>query len=173
MAAGGQMEIQEAGAASGPGAPRHIQWCADSRLLDRYWKSGGAWAPGRRDELPCANAPSLLQPGSLRRTFTRILRPTGLIVVMDSSDFDSESEELRKVFGHLYFRRCLKKPSWRILILKHLISSTLVQSNRIPALWRILLRFNIIFVASEEYKSAPQKISNFLHNRCVSRYRLS
>lgn len=114
--------------------------------------------------------PSLLQPGSLHRIISRIMHPTGLLVVMDVRHFTSEAEKLEKIFGHLYFRSCRREPAAGLPIIRHMISSTLVQGTRLPRWARLLFHSSVIVLDPGEPELAPERISAFLHQRCSLRH---
>jgi hypothetical protein len=108
--------------------------------------------------------PSLLQAGALARILSRILRPSGLVVIADQVDFDATAAMLERVFGHLYFRRFRKCQHWQPAMLKDLVASTLIVVPELGAFWRQVLPADCI------HRMAPgedcQAIAEHLHQRC-------
>ena len=139
--------------------------------LDAHWgASPTSWAAA--DLSPALaklraksnDRPSLLQAGALGRVLSRILRPTGLIVIAGHPDFDATAARLESVFGHLYFRRFKKSQCWQPTLLKDLVASTLIVVPELGALWSNLLPADCI------HRMAPgedcQAIAKHLHQRC-------
>jgi hypothetical protein len=108
--------------------------------------------------------PSLLQAGALGRVLSRILWPTGLVVIAGHHDFDATAARLESVFGHLYFRRFRKCQRWQPALLKDLVASTLIILPELGAFWRQVLPADCIhrMVPGEDC----QAIAKHLHQRC-------
>jgi hypothetical protein len=111
--------------------------------------------------------PSLRQAGALGRILSRILRPTGLVVIAGHPDFDATAARLESVFGHLYFRRFRKCQRWQPALLKDLVASTLIVVPELGAFWRQVLPADCI------HRMAPgedcRAIAKHLHQRCKQR----
>ena len=111
--------------------------------------------------------PSLRQAGALARVLSRILRPTGLVVITGHPNFDITAARLESVFGHLYFRRFKKSPHWQPAMLKDLVASTLIVVPELASLWTQILPADCI------YRMAPGEdcrgIAKHLHQRCKRR----
>jgi hypothetical protein len=142
--------------------------------LDQNWgASPASWAA--TDLAPALaklraksnDRPSLLQAGALGRVLSRILRPTGLVVIAGRHDFDATAARLESVFGHLYFRRFKMSQRWQPGMLKDLVASTLIVVPELGALWRQLLPADCIhrMAAGDDY----QAIAKRLHQRCQQR----
>ena len=111
--------------------------------------------------------PSLLQAGALGRILSRILRPTGLVVIAGYPDFDATAARLESVFGHLYFRSFRKNSLWQPALLKDLVASTLIVVPELGALWSKLLPADCVhrMVPGEDCRA----IAKHLHQRCQQR----
>jgi hypothetical protein len=114
--------------------------------------------------------PSLTQFGALGRVLTRILRPTGLVVIAGHSDLDAAAR-LESVFGHLYFRRCKKSASWQPALLKDLVASTLIILPKISALWAKLIPADCIYRLdpTQNIDSQYRGLAKHLNQRCKQR----
>lgn len=108
--------------------------------------------------------PSLLQAGAPGRIVSRILRPTGLVVIAGHHDFDATAALLESVFGHLYFRRFRKCQRWQPALLKDLVASTLIVVPELGAFWRQVLPADCIhrMVPAEDCQAVAKR----LHQRC-------
>ncbi len=100
--------------------------------------------------------PSLLQPGALQRILSRIMNPTGLVVVTGREHFDDASEHLERVFGHLYFRRFRKVARFRLAFYKDLVSSTLIVVPEIAFPWTKLISQDCHFYLDTERNTDTQ-----------------
>ncbi len=139
--------------------------------LDQNWgASPASWAAA--DLAPALakfraksnHRPSLLQAGTLGRILSRILRPTGLVVIAGHPDFDVTAARLESVFGHLYFRRFRKCQRWQPALLKDLVASTLIVVPELGALWSKLLPADCVhrIVPGDDCRA----IAKHLHRRC-------
>jgi hypothetical protein len=111
--------------------------------------------------------PSLLRPAAIQRIASRILHPTGLVVIVSSPNFDSTATTLGSTLGHLYFRRFRKVRRWRPAMLGDLIASTLIALPELPPLWSRLLPADCVHRMSSE--NDCRTISRLLHERCKRR----
>jgi hypothetical protein len=111
--------------------------------------------------------PSLLQAGAIGRILSRILRPSGLVVITGRDDFDATAARLESVFGHLYFRRFKKSKHLQPALLKNLVASTLIVVPELGALWSKLLPADCVhrMAAGDDC----QAIAKRLHQRCKQR----
>jgi hypothetical protein len=108
--------------------------------------------------------PSLLQAGALNRILTRILQPTGLIVIAGHHDFAATAARLENVYGHLYFRKVKKIASLQPAMLKDLIASTLIVVPELAFPWSILIPADCLHrLATDE---DCRVIAAHLHQRC-------
>lgn len=89
--------------------------------------------------------PSLMQAGALDRILSRILRPTGLVVITGQQDFDATAAQLESVFGHLYFRRFKKSRRWKNAMLKDLVGSTMIVIPELFFPWSMIIPKDCIF----------------------------
>ncbi len=112
--------------------------------------------------------PSLLQAGALKRILSRILRPTGLVVIADHPDFEATAARLESVFAHLYFRRTRKAARWQPAMLKDLIASTLIVIPEISFVWSKLIPPDCLhrLDSGESEESQCRAIARQLHRRC-------
>jgi hypothetical protein len=108
--------------------------------------------------------PSLRQAGALGRILSRILRPTGLVVIAGYPDFEATAVRLESVFGHLYFRKFKQSQRWNAAMLKDLVASTLIVVPELGALWSKLLPADCVhrMVPGEDCRA----IAKHLHRRC-------
>ena len=112
--------------------------------------------------------PSLTQPGAASRIISRILHPTGLVVIASHGDFDACSDSLERAFGHLHFRRFRKTTKWKPVMLRDLISSTLIVVPELNPIWRRILPVDCVHAANT---GSPEKdLAIWLHGRCKRRY---
>jgi hypothetical protein len=142
--------------------------------LDQNWgASPASWAAA--DLAPALaklraksnHRPSLLQAGAPGRILSRILRPTGLVVIAGHRDFDATASRLESIFGHLYFRRFKKSQRWQPALLKDLVASTLIVVPELGALWTQVIPADCIhrMIPGEDC----QAIAKHLHQRCKCR----
>lgn len=111
--------------------------------------------------------PSLFQKGSITRILERMIKPTGLVVILGKKDFESKATSLKDVFGHLYFRKVHKAPQWQSTLLKDLVSSTLILIPHLPRHFQILLPSSCVIVLdpSADTISQSKSIAQHLHQR--------
>lgn len=112
--------------------------------------------------------PSLLHAGTLTRILSRILTPTGLVVITGHEDYDTSATRLEQVFGHLYFRRTLKAAHWQPGMLKDLISTTLIVLPEIGTVWEKIIPADCIYRLEPTQDGGTQcrEIAEHLHERC-------
>lgn len=108
--------------------------------------------------------PSLLQAGAIGRILSRILRPTGLIVVTGRDNLETASAQLECIFGHLYFRRFRQADCFRLAHLKDLIASTLIVIPELAFPWSKLLPNDCVHWMKAGDDS--RVIAARLHQRC-------
>jgi hypothetical protein len=115
--------------------------------------------------------PSLLQKGALGRIFFRILRPTGLILVVGHHDFQTSADRFGNIFGHLYFRRLRKATRFQIHDCKGLIASTLTVVPEIALPWTWFLPSHCVFELNPDLDSVAQdrQLAKYLSQRCKIR----
>ncbi len=111
--------------------------------------------------------PSLTQPGAASRIISRILHPTGLVVIASHGDYDACSDSLERAFGHLHFRRFRKAANWQPGMLRDLISSTLIVVPEMNPIWRRILPVDCVHVADPV--SPDNELAVWLHERCKRR----
>ncbi|MGJ8642777.1 MAG: hypothetical protein ACSHX9_05170 [Luteolibacter sp.] len=111
--------------------------------------------------------PSMLQPGAASRILSRIIHPTGLIVVTGDEDFDTKADLLKSGFGKLHFRHFRKEKKWQIAFLKELITSTLIILPQLSSFWRKILP--AVCVHTLDPASPANDLAEWLHHRCVQR----
>jgi hypothetical protein len=150
--------------------------CADW-LMATWGIDPGAW--NGRDVATALGAlrersntrPALFQRGAPARFLGRICKPTGLVIVTGEADFESVAAGLGAVFGNLYFRKVRKSMRWQPVMLKELISSTLILVPRLPGFWQSLLPTGCIFTLdpSADPDARHQAIASHLHQRCARR----
>jgi hypothetical protein len=111
--------------------------------------------------------PSLLQAGALGRILSRILHPTGLIVIAGHHDFEATAARLESVFGHLYFRRFRKAGQFRPAHLMDLVASTLIVVPELAFPWSKLVPADCLhrMAADEDCRVIAAR----LHQRCKRR----
>ena len=146
--------------------------------LDAHWgASPTSWAAA--DLAPALaklraksnDRPSLLQAGALGRVLSRILRPTGLVVIAGHRDFEATASRLESIFGHLYFRRFKKSQRWQPGMFKDLVASTLIVVPELGALWRQLLPAHCLHHLDSTHDPDHQcsELAQHLHQRCNQR----
>lgn len=115
----------------------------------------------------CNSRPSLLHSGTLGRILSRILQPTGLIVITGHADFDATAARLESVFSHLYFRSFKKIRRWQSAMFKDLVASTLIVVPELGTLWSKLLPEDCVYrmAAGEDCRV----IASHLFLRCKQR----
>jgi hypothetical protein len=115
--------------------------------------------------------PSLTQSGSLGRILTRILHPTGLIVIAGHDDFEAIAARLESAFGHLYFRQTRMATRWQPALLKDLITSTLIILPELSTLWTQLTRTECIhrLDPTQNFDRQCRELAKHLHQRCIQR----
>ncbi len=116
-------------------------------------------------------SPSLLQAGAIKRILSRILCPTGLVVIVGQTDFEATAARLESVFGHLYFRRTRKAARWQPAMLKNLIASTLIVIPELSFLWSKLIPQDCLYrldIGASD-KSQCMAIARHLQQRYVKR----
>lgn len=112
--------------------------------------------------------PALTQSGALARVFSRIVNPSGLIVITGRKHHDDLATRLEQVFGHLYFRRTRKAPRWRPALFKDLVSSTLILLPELSTPWAKLIPGDCILRldSSEAPEPILERIAVHLQARC-------
>ena len=115
--------------------------------------------------------PSLMQPGAPGRIVSRILHPTGLIVITGHNHFGSTAARLEKVFGHLYFRRFRKVGKFRAALLKDLVASTLIVVPELAFPWSKLLPADCVhrLNPARDPDTQCRDLAKLLHERCRQR----
>lgn len=105
---------------------------------------------------------------TLKRVSGRILRPTGLLV---SNLERSVEKDVVDVFGHLYFRRTVRVDVPRCMVLKPLISSTLVCCKKAGRMMSRILGPDLLIEARDGETSSEiiDRILELLESRCVKR----
>lgn len=110
-------------------------------------------------------------PGALRRMVTRIVEPTGMVMVTGAGDCTAVVDHLARVFGHLYFRRVHKTDRWHLGLVKDLIGSTLIVVPELPMPWEQLVprncRHHLDFERDPETQC--RELAAVLHARCQQR----
>jgi hypothetical protein len=116
--------------------------------------------------------PSLIHKGTLSRIISRILRPTGLIVITGRDEIITT--RLVSTFGHLYFRRCRGTNRWSPSFLKDLIASTLIVIPGLTFPWRLIIPPNCIYRlhTSQNPDIQCRDLATHLHRRCLERENL-
>lgn len=111
--------------------------------------------------------PALHQSGAIGRMISRILQPTGLVVIVRHPDFDATAALLENTFSRLYFRRFRKAARWSPRMIKDLVASTLIVVPELGAFWRRVLPVDCLYqvFAGDEC----QAIAEHLHLRCKRR----
>lgn len=114
---------------------------------------------------------SLLQSGALNHIISRVLHPTGLIVIVGHDDFEAIASRQKNVFGHLYFRRIRKAARWQPAMLKDLIASTLIILPEIGPLWGKLIPADCIHHLDPTHNPDSQyrELAKHLHERRFKR----
>ena len=115
--------------------------------------------------------PSLTQPGAVRRIASRIVQPTGLIVLAGHDNFDATAARLERAFGHLYFRHFRKAGRFRPTLLMDLVASSLIVVPDLGALWSSVLPASCIHQLNptHEPESQCRELAQRLHERCKRR----
>lgn len=112
------------------------------------------------------SCPSLFQTGALSRIVSRILHPTGLVVIAGNK-FDTTAARLEGVFSHLYFRRFKKIYRWQPKLYKDLVSSTLIVLPKLGSFWSRVLPPDCIYQMGEN--DDCKAIAEHLYQRCKQR----
>ncbi|QTN32175.1 hypothetical protein HZ994_07470 [Akkermansiaceae bacterium] len=131
------------------------------------WDPAGVNAALTAFHSQCNARPSIFSKAGIKRIFARILEPTGLVVIAGTDQYGMTATRLEEVFGHLYFRRCIRAPRWRILLFKDLVCTSMIilpeigkmGTHLIPA--RCLHRVDPI----QESSVQEQALAAFLHDR--------
>lgn len=115
--------------------------------------------------------PSLISPGSLRRIVSRVLRPSGLVVVTEPGKFAEAAANLERTFGRVHFRRCHKENGLRAAMLREVIASSLIMVPRRGILWWRLLPVDCLLLPAPGDDAAPQEVAlaRHLNERCIHR----
>jgi hypothetical protein len=115
--------------------------------------------------------PALSQSGAPARVLSRIVNPSGLIVITGRSHHDDVATRLEQIFGRLYFRRTLKAPRWRPALFKELVTSTLILLPELSATWAKLIPGDCILRIDPSRSIEPvlERIAGHLQERCRSR----
>jgi hypothetical protein len=150
--------------------------CA-SWLKENWGISSVSWSPA--DLSPALakfrgnsnQRPSILQSGAFARILSRILLPTGLVVIAGHTDFEATAARLESVFAHLYFRRTRKAARWQPAMPKDLIASTLIVIPELSIVWSKLIPPGCLhrLDPSESEESQCRAIARHLHERCKRR----
>jgi hypothetical protein len=154
--------------------PKKIQHDCAAWLYENWNIAIDSWAPvdlaSALNKLRAKSnqRPSLLQKGGLGRIFSRILRPTGLILVVGDHDFEATAASFESVFGHLYFRRFRKAEKYSALFLKDLVASTLIVVPQLGFPVNKLLPANCIYHLNSAHDPDTQcrEIALYLYERC-------
>lgn len=111
--------------------------------------------------------PPLFQASALYRILKRVAHPTGLIVVTGEKHFETSTSEIKRIYGELYFRRFKKINKWNLVMIKDLISSTLIILPELPPFFLKIIPKNCVInlELNKDYNSIAKK----LHARCVSK----
>ncbi len=111
---------------------------------------------------------------SLRRIASRVLHPSGMIVVTAEADFESTATMLENAFGRLHFRRFLKSRHWQPSLLKDLITSTLIVVTKLPFPWSKLIPVDCMHHLNPDENPEIQcmALAKHLHERCKKRENL-
>lgn len=115
--------------------------------------------------------PSIWQSGSLARMVGRVVRPTGLIVIVGSRNFDIVAKRIEKVFGNVYFRKTRVVRCWRPGLIMDLISSGLIILPELDFPCSCVIPFDCVFHfdPSRFVSGWDLEVADFLHRRCISR----
>ncbi|MEO5917128.1 MAG: hypothetical protein ABIS50_23060 [Luteolibacter sp.] len=119
--------------------------------------------------------PPVFNADSFARIVSRILSPSGMIVVTGGGDFDEISRELEATFGHLYFRRFLKVDRWKPALIKGLVASTVIVVPEMPGIVESLLPADCVY-RPDGGQDTGELLLNFarcLAERCARREMLS
>ncbi len=137
----------------------------------RSWDASGIAPVFEKLRAQSKRRPSLTQAGAAGRVLSRILHPTGMVVIAGNDDFEATAARLEEVFGHLYFRRFKRDRRWKSAMLKDLISSTLIIVPQLASRWTKLLPANSIHLLDPASDAATQcqEIAMHLHQRCKKR----
>lgn len=146
--------------------------CADW-LIEKWNIDPGKWDKSDLDialgslRKKSNTRPSLFQKGSITRILERMIKPTGLVVVLGNKNFESKATALQEVFGHLYFRKVRKASQWKPTLLKDLISSSLILVPQVPQYIQISLPKDCVFTLDSSSDTIPQckSIAHHLHQR--------
>lgn len=111
--------------------------------------------------------PSLTQPGSAKRILSRIMRPSGLIVVTGDSDFGKNADLLKSKFGKLHFRHFRKEKKWQASLLKGLVTSTLIVLPQLSSVWQKILPTDCVHRLDSA--NPAKELAAWLHHRCKQR----
>jgi hypothetical protein len=111
--------------------------------------------------------PSLMQGGALGRILSRILRPTGVIVVASDGDLTVNATALEGVFGNLHFRRFRNAEKWQVGMLKDLVSSTLIVLPGLSPCWQKILPTDCVHVLDPATPAI--ELAGWLQQRCERR----
>lgn len=119
--------------------------------------------------------PSLTQAGGLSRILSRFRSPAGLVVIAAGEDFDIAADQIRSVFGHLYFRRFRRAESWNAFLAKDLIASTLIIVPNLQGVWSKAIPGDCIYRLNPTHDTAERckELARYLHGRCAKRANLA
>lgn len=109
------------------------------------WDEAGLRLAFERLRAKVHQGPLQMRCGSAARILSRVLKPTGMVVVCGHEDYEARSASLERVFGHLYFRRVKKGARFRAAFLKDLIASTLIVVSELRLPWSLLVPADCVF----------------------------
>lgn len=144
-------------------------------LADRFGIQLGDWSePAVSSALDslrgcCRKRPPVARLDSLRRIVSRIVHPSGLLVVTGRNHFETTSEALKVVFGDVFFRRFRCERHWRPALVKDLIASTLIVVPELPFPWSALLPKNCMLDAGQATEPVAAAIVRRLADRLSAR----
>lgn len=118
--------------------------------------------------------PTLLQIGAPLRVISRMIFPTGIVVIAGTVGLRQTSNAFENVFAHLYFRRFMVANEWTPKLLRALVTSTLIIVPEISSFWCKLIPTNCIFRVDPAISLTKQMadLAQYLHRRCEIRENL-
>ncbi|RYG98895.1 MAG: hypothetical protein EON58_05685 [Alphaproteobacteria bacterium] len=157
--------------------PAEVRKAVEARLADKWQVSSGdgsekAMAKMLRDlRSRFREKRSRLNLGEIGRVVSRILHPTGMLVVTGGDRLAEVQEVFSQAFLPLHFRNAAWANEWRPTMVAKLIRTTLVFVSSPSSGWLSLVPADCKFVLGdgEAPHDAVDRLAKQLENRCCTR----
>jgi hypothetical protein len=135
------------------------------------WDEAGLSSTWKQLEVLTRNAKVSGRISGWKRIFSRIIHPSGLVVIRMTPGQD---QAVARCFGRLYFRRQLLVDRFSLTMNKSMVTSTLIRCRQMGKVWRHLLSQNLWMEAGENETpdELVERITIHLQDRCARRERI-